>query len=272
MNTRLKVSELLDALLTAFPRADAEDWDHVGLSVGDPDASVKRVYIALDATEAMVHEARKRGADVLLAHHPVYISAPDSFVPRADNQPQAAAAVYHAARCGVSIISLHTNLDRSRAARELLPSLLGLEAVSSLEYPNDPGRTGLGAYADTEPLTLSQLARTAAAAFHTSPRVWGDPDARITRCAFLGGSLGSLGEQAHACGAQAIITGEAGYHVCQDMAAHGISVILLGHDASEYPFTRILAHAARDAGVAEDDMLICDPPRQWWTQPEGACA
>ncbi len=267
----MKVSELLDALLTAFPLHDAEDWDHVGLSVGDPDAAVDRVYIALDATENMVRAAHAHGANVLLAHHPVYIDAPPSFVPHAGAQPQAAAAVYQAARCGVNVISLHTNLDRSHAARSLLPSLLELKAISSLEHPEDPQRSGLGSFADCSPRTLAELARQAAGAFRTSPRVWGSSSSRITRCAFLGGSLGGFGEQALACGAQAVITGEAGYHVCQDLAARGLSVILLGHDASEHPFTRILMRAAQDAGVAEDDISICDPPRQWWTQPEGVC-
>lgn len=30
------VSELERALLARYPKADAEGWDHVGLSVGDP--------------------------------------------------------------------------------------------------------------------------------------------------------------------------------------------------------------------------------------------
>lgn len=267
----MTVSELLAALLEQFPAGDAEPWDHVGLSVGDPAAPVRRLYVALDATEQMVRSAHAHGADVLLAHHPVYISAPASFVPRAGDQPQAAAAVYQAARLGVSIISLHTNLDRSREARVLLPGLLGYEAASSLEHPDEPGRTGLGAYADISATSLSALAAEAARAFRTSPRVWGDPAARIERCAFLGGSLGDLGEQALACRAGAIITGEAGYHVCQDLSARGLSVILLGHDASEQPFVQILAQAARRAGIPGADISTHIPSRQWWTQPEGAC-
>lgn len=262
----MKVCELERSLFDSFPKVDAESWDHVGLSVGDPDSTVGRVLVALDATADMVRRAHDAGANVLLAHHPVYIAAPDAFVPRAGSHPQAAAAVFEAARLGVSVLSFHTNLDRSQAAQELLPRLMGLEAQHSLEHPESPGSPGLGSIAAVpDRPALQELAERAAGAFDTAPRVWGDRDTPISSCAFLGGSLGDLGESALKCGADAIICGEAGYHVCQDLAARGVGLILLGHDASETPFTRILAEAATRAGVPSDSIQIADPPRQWWT-------
>ncbi|WP_419052347.1 Nif3-like dinuclear metal center hexameric protein, partial [Enorma massiliensis] len=98
----MKVCELERSLFESFPKVDAESWDHVGLSVGDPDSTVGRVLVALDATADMVRRAHDGGANVLLAHHPVYIAAPDAFVPRSGSHPQAAAAVFEAARLGVS--------------------------------------------------------------------------------------------------------------------------------------------------------------------------
>lgn len=269
----MRVRELEAALFRAFPPEHAEPWDHVGLSVGDPDEDVTRVLVALDAAAREVREAHARGANVLLTHHPVYIKAPEAFVPRAGERPQAAEAVFAAARDGVSILSFHTDLDRSREAQRLLPSLMGLEALHSLEHPLDRESCGLGSVADLpEPCTLCDLAREAATAFSTAPRVWGKRGALVRRAAFLGGSLGDLGEAARSAGAQAVICGEAGYHVCQDLAARGLGVILLGHDASEYPFTRILARAAERAGIAPDDIVISEPPRQWWTVSKGDCS
>ena len=107
------VAELERALLARYPKTDAESWDHVGLSVGDPAAEITGVACALDATEANVHHAQEAGANVLLTHHPIYIKAPEAFCPSDSTRPQCSAALYEAARCGVSIISLHTNLDRS---------------------------------------------------------------------------------------------------------------------------------------------------------------
>ena len=264
------VRDLAAALLAAFPLADAEPWDHVGLSVGDPDAPISGVCCALDASLANVRAAVEQGANVLLAHHPVYLSAPDAFTPPAPERPSSAAVVYEAARAGVNVISLHTNLDRSLAARRALPALVDLEPLSSLEHPDDPDLTGLGSLCRLErPRALDAFARQLAGAFGTEPRVWGHPDDRLSRVAFLGGSLGDFGERALACGAQAVICGEAGYHVAQDLAVRGCAVVLLGHDRSEEPFTRILAQAACDAGIEPARVHIIPGPRQWWTAIEG---
>ena len=171
---------------------------------------------------------------------------------------------------GIAIISMHTNLDRSLEARQALCERLGLHALSSLEYPDAPERCGLGALADAEPIALEALSRRAAHAFSTVPRIWGAPDAMVSRIAVLGGSLGDLGELAMKAGAQAIVCGEAGYHVCQDLAARGCAVVLLGHDASELPFAEVLARTVCASGVPTDAVTVMGERRQWWSLDEGA--
>lgn len=266
----MRVAELEGALLERFPARDAEPWDHVGLSVGDPRAEITGVRAALDATEANVRLAAQLGANVLLTHHPVYIEAPAAFTPALRERPAAAAAVFEAARLGVSVISLHTNLDRSREARDILPARMGLAAASSLEHPEEPDAPGLGTICETiAARPLLDVVDAAAQAFGSVPRAWGPKDAPVSRIALLGGSLGHLGELAVGAGADVIITGEAGYHVCQDLMLRGISIVLLGHDRSEEPFVDILASAAADAGVDASLIATIDGPRQWWTPREG---
>lgn len=259
------VQELEAVLFEQFPREDAEVWDHVGLSVGDPLAEVHAVACALDATLANVRSAADRGANVLLTHHPVYIKAPNAFTPEHENSPLSASAVYEAARLGVSIISMHTNLDRSIAAQKMLPSLLGLSANSSLEYASEPKRTGLGALSTCTPMSLKQLAQKSSHAFMSKPRVWGDPHKEVTRVAFLGGSLGDFGELALAAHADALITGECGYHTALDLSTRGLSLILLGHDRSEEPFVRLLKQASATAGVPQQSIYSIHPSFAWWT-------
>lgn len=264
------VAELERALLTRYPKNDAESWDHVGLSVGDPAAEITGVACALDATEANVQRALEAGANVLLTHHPVYIKAPEAFCPADATRPQCSAALYEAARCGVNIISLHTNLDRSHEARVCLSELLGAAPVSSLEHVDDPEATGLGALATlNDPSTLHDLATRAATAFGSDPRVWGEAEHACRTVAILGGSLGDFGELAIAAGADVVVTGEAGYHVAQDLALRGLSVILLGHDRSEEPFVDILMNSAVDAGVDPRHAIKILNPCQWWTVTKG---
>ena len=52
----------------------ALEWDNVGLLVGRDDKEVKRIYIALDATDEVIDEAVKNGADMLITHHPMIFS------------------------------------------------------------------------------------------------------------------------------------------------------------------------------------------------------
>lgn len=263
------VSELLSYLLDRYPVADAEDWDHVGLSVGDPESEVTGVACALDATEANIRRAHRFGANVLLTHHPVYIKAPTVFAPHGADRPQSSAAVYTSARLGINVISLHTNLDRSIEARNCLCNLLGCMPSSSLEFSEDPQSTGLGALAELEEEhTLNNIANIAARSFDSAPRVWGKPSKSCRRIAVLGGSLGDFGEVALAAGADTVITGEAGYHITQDLSIRGLGVILLGHDRSEEPFVDILMNSCIDAGIDPAQTHRILNPRQWWTVTE----
>ncbi|MFR4570338.1 MAG: Nif3-like dinuclear metal center hexameric protein [Collinsella stercoris] len=124
-------------LLARFPRRDAEAWDHVGLSVGDPDAKVRGVLCFLDATLDSLHAACSLGCNVLLTHHPVYISALTASVLHLLSVPRVPPSCTRPSG-SVSVISLHTNLDRSHEARASLPGLLGMEAIFS-RVPKRPG-------------------------------------------------------------------------------------------------------------------------------------
>lgn len=261
----MDVRTLNNELLARFPREHAESWDHVGLSVGNPADEITGVVCALDATEENVVRTAEFGANVLLTHHPVYIKAPNAFTPAAPEVPSSASAVYAAIRLGVSIISLHTNLDRSHEVRRVLPELLDLKAFGSLEHPDEPALPGLGSLCTCPDMSLGDLAMRASSAFGSNARVWGDADSHVKTLAFLGGSLGSFGEQAVAARADAIITGECGYHVAQDLCTRGLCVVLLGHDRSEEPFCAILSAAAHDAGVPSDRIHIISRPNSWWT-------
>lgn len=262
----MRIAELERALLARFPRESAENWDKVGLSVGRPVDEVAGVLVALDVSVAALEQARAQGLNVLVTHHPLAIDPPARMTPEASQSSYAGACAYRAAELGVSVISLHTNLDRSLEARACLAGLLGLEAVSSLEYPDEPDRPGLGLIAPTPvPMALGNLAGECARAFGTEPRVWGDPMQAVGRIAVLGGSLGSFGQAASAAGADVVIAGEAGYHACQDVLARGTSLILLGHDRSEEPFCGVLERACAQAGVAENMIRRAACPRAWHT-------
>ncbi len=266
----MDVRTLLNGLLDRFPLEDAESWDKPGLTVGDPDDLVRGVAVALDPTPENIEAAHRTGANVLVTHHPLWISAPESLSPDPCLSGYAGRAAYTAARLGVSVLSFHTNLDRSLEARALLPQMMGLASAASLEHPDRPDLPGLGALCEPiEPIALAGLAGRAKAAFGGCPRVWGEADKKVGRVAVLGGSLGEFGVAASELGADVVIAGEAGYHVCQDVLERGTSLILLGHDRSEAPFTRILEQAVIGCGVDPADVHVFQTAYPLWTLSEG---
>ena len=71
----MQCRELTKWLEAKWPCARAESWDNVGLLAGRQDKEIGVVMVALDAVDAVVDEALRRGADMLLTHHPLIFSA-----------------------------------------------------------------------------------------------------------------------------------------------------------------------------------------------------
>ena len=61
--------ELMGKLEELAPLSLACEWDNPGLLLGRGDKEIKKIMIALDATDKVVEEAVSMGADLLLTHH-----------------------------------------------------------------------------------------------------------------------------------------------------------------------------------------------------------
>lgn len=91
------------------PKAWAEEWDNVGLLVGDFAAPVERILVALDATPEVLQEAREKDVQLIVAHHPILFRALKNL--RSDNQ--SARLPIQMIQSGIAYYAAHTNLDQS---------------------------------------------------------------------------------------------------------------------------------------------------------------
>ena len=66
--------EIVQVIEATYPKDAAMDFDNVGLLAGRSEKEVSRVYIALDATDAVIDSAVAAGADMLITHHPLIFS------------------------------------------------------------------------------------------------------------------------------------------------------------------------------------------------------
>lgn len=103
----LRLGEIVGLLERRYPPALAESWDAVGLALGDPDQSVRRVLLAVDPVAVTAQEAIDWGADLLLTHHPLFLTAVHSVAATTGKGRLA----HDLVRAGCALYSAHTNAD-----------------------------------------------------------------------------------------------------------------------------------------------------------------
>ncbi len=130
------VAQCVRVLEQAYDPATAQSWDAVGLAVGDPDAAVERVLLAVDPTEEVAREALEVGAQLLVTHHPLFLRGVHG-VPQTSPGGRVVATLV---RGGCALFSAHTNADVARpGVSDALAGLLGLTGTLPLEpLPLEP--------------------------------------------------------------------------------------------------------------------------------------
>jgi len=119
----MKVRDICRVIENFAPPALAYEWDRIGLSIGDPDASVAHVLVALTVTPQAVQRAIRTRAGMIVSHHPLIWDPLRNL--RADN-PDAKLCL-DIATAGIACFSAHTNLDIAPGGvNDLLADKLGL--------------------------------------------------------------------------------------------------------------------------------------------------
>lgn len=267
MSQTLLVQDVETALFSAFPRADAFPWDRVGLSVGDPCDEVKGISFALDPTVDTIMRAQEVGANVLVTHHPVALELPMSIMSTESGGFHPGDAMWAAVAHGISLIAMHTNLDRSPRAAELWHKLFGGTYLGALEHDETAPSTGrLGQIIELETAQdITLFVKELEEKFGKPPRVYGDKHQNILRIAVASGSCGDMWKRALEYQADALITGECGYHAAFECQKRGCSVIVLGHDVSERPYSSLLRDTLIQQGISETYVKEIAEPYRWWT-------
>lgn len=225
----MTVGDLLRRIDALAPFALAEEWDNVGLIVGESGAPATRVLAALDLREHVLDEAERGGCDVVLVHHPPIFPS----ISRVTGDDPVGRLILQAARRGITIIAAHTNLDSAAGGlNDIMAALLGLTDTEVLA-PEEPGAlAGLGRVG-TATGSLEALARAAENAFGASAITGavGDPSRPVHRVAVCTGSGASFITTARDRGADVYVTGDLKYHDADRVP--GMALICAAHGAVE---------------------------------------
>lgn len=241
------VAEVTAALETFAPLSLAEEWDSVGLQIGDPKARCQTIAIGLDLTLATLEEAIAAEADLIITHHPLLFSRRLRTI-RFD-QP-IGHLIQRLCEEKISYYTAHTNLDSTHGGlNDSMAEQLQLTDLKSLLPPSSqipPALAkkvvGLGRVGRLKtPGTLGQLAKQVQEIFQPEDlRIIGHEHQELIQIALCTGSGGSLMREAIASGADCYITGDVKYHQALDAEAAGMAVLDVGHYASELPAIAIL--------------------------------
>ena len=67
----MKINKALDILESWMPKEISEDFDNVGLLIGDPSKELRNILVTLDATEDIIEEAIDKGCNLILSYNPI---------------------------------------------------------------------------------------------------------------------------------------------------------------------------------------------------------
>ena len=231
----MRVSEVYEAIDARSPFESALSWDNSGLLVGDMEAEVSGVYLAVDATDEVIEAAAARGASLIITHHPMIFTS----ISRVTEDDMTGRRVLRLVREGISLICMHTNYDIYGMAQEAAKRLGLVDPVvldvcgSDEDGPFGIGRTG----ALEKPLSLRDLCEKVKKVFFVDQvRMFGDPDAKVGIAAICPGSGKSVIGEAISQGADVLITGDIDHHNGIDAVMQGISIIDAGHYGIEKLF------------------------------------
>ncbi|MCR9142505.1 MAG: Nif3-like dinuclear metal center hexameric protein [bacterium] len=254
-------------LETLAPAHLAEDYDNVGLLVGESSSPVSGILIALDITPEVLAEAVRLGANLVISHHPIWFRSRkslrgDDFVSR---------QILFAIRNGLALYACHTNLDSIRdGVNRTIVDRLGLQNVEFLR-PRKAGakaaaghseHAGHGAFCEAGTGMIGELPKATnteellaqvrdlfgCGCIRYTP---GPADRPLRKIAVCGGAGSFLLETAMSLGADAFLTADVTYHqffeTCGEMLFMDI-----GHFESEQFTSEVLRDYLRVQVAAEE--------------------
>ena len=246
--TSRPLRDIVEVLDVFAPPALAQDWDNVGLLVGNLDAPVRSALLCIDLMPPVVDEAVSAGVELVVAYHPPLFRPVSRLVFPSDRME---AGIHRCIRNGIAIYSPHTALDAAPGGtNDVLADLCGVkstEPLSPIPQPDGAPTRGIGRVGPLKkPNRLGPLAsrlqdKLAKAAGSTCVSFVGDPDTEVRRAILCVGAAGSLPFEIEVGPSDVIVTGEIRHHDALRTLRAGATAIALSHWTSERPTLTSLA-------------------------------
>ncbi|WP_040248340.1 Nif3-like dinuclear metal center hexameric protein [Psychroserpens mesophilus] len=118
------VKDVINYLEDLAPLNYAEDFDNVGLLVGDQQAPVTGILVTLDTLEAVVDEAIAKNCNLIVSFHPIIFKGLKTIT----GKSYVERTVLKAIKNDIAIYAIHTALDNAlKGVNDIICNTLGLK-------------------------------------------------------------------------------------------------------------------------------------------------
>ncbi len=234
--------DIMKVIEATYPKHAALEWDNVGLLVGRTEKEVKKIYVALDATDEVIEQAVAANADMLITHHPLIFSP----LKKITDEHFIGGRVVKLLQHDISYYAMHTNYDVCGMA-DISAAILGLQGAETLEVTDKESMEGIGRVGMLDcQMSLETCAELVKEKFELdSVKVFGDLTSTVQRVAICPGSGKGMTELALEKNADVLVTGDIGHHEGIDAVAQGLAIIDAGHYGLEHIFIEDMANYLR---------------------------
>ncbi len=233
----LKVKTIENIMQRFAPTKLKEDYDNVGLMVGDKEARVTKILIALDCTMDVIREAKDKECNFILTHHPLLFLKPKTIT----TKTLVGKKIIELIKNGINVYSSHTNLDSVQGGlNDIATEILGFNKYEIIEpskkMDSDEWYAGIGRLVIlNEPMRFAILCENVKKSYNAEYiRYVGHDNDLIKTIAIINGSGEDYFYESMKLGADCIITGDTKYHGACDLKEENVALIDAGHFATEW--------------------------------------
>lgn len=217
----MKVQNIYDVLNKISPFDIQEKWDNAGLLVGSFDDEIEKLYISLDLDAELIDTMDSNS--LVITHHPLIFSP----LRKVNFDTYSTKLLKKLIQKNISLISMHTNIDKTHLNKYVAEEILGLEIINTDEFIS---------YANVN-MNFNDLVKKISKKLNLKTTKAVKCNEFIKTVAIVTGAGMSLLDEVKA---DCFLTGDIKYHDAMEAKARGISLIDIRHYESERYFSFLI--------------------------------
>ncbi len=227
----MKIAKIYDFLDTLSPFELQEEWDNSGLLIGEKDKEVENVYLSIDIDSNLIDKIEPNS--LLITHHPLIFKG----LKKIDFSKYPANIIEKLIKKDISVISMHTNYDKTHLNKYVVKEILGYELIISVNefFCTFEVDTDFEIFAKNiaKKLKLQNIKCVKADNFVKIATI----------------TTGAGGDLINEVQSDCFLTGDIKYHQALEAKENNISLIEIGHFESERFFPDSLAKELQNLPV-----------------------